>query len=59
MLKIDDPVNLTPRGGELWKILAVLLALAYAAEALVGWILSVRRERQRVAEQSGVTAGAA
>ena len=54
VVKVDDPTDLTPRGGEFWKIFVMLLVVAYAAEALIGWILSVRRERQRALEQAGV-----
>ncbi len=35
-------------GNELTRWLAVLLILAYIAEAVVGWLLSARRERQRL-----------
>jgi len=38
-----------PRGGELWLPLIVLLALAYAAEGIIGWVLSAKREKQRTA----------
>ena len=46
---IGDALDLAPRGGELWMPLIVLLALAYAAEGAVGWLLSARREKERTA----------
>jgi hypothetical protein len=51
VLRADDAVA-APQGGELWSPLIVLLALAYAAEGAIGWLLSVRREKQRVAGAS-------
>jgi len=39
--------DITPRGAELWRMLAVMLAAAYLAEGCVGWLLSARREKQR------------
>ena len=39
--------RLSVRGGELWRALIVLLVLAYAAEGIIGWLLSARREKER------------
>jgi hypothetical protein len=47
-LPLAQAVNLAPTGGEFWAFLVVLLALAYAAEAAVGWTLTARRERERL-----------
>ena len=49
VLTAREAVDLAPSGGELWLPLIVLLALAYAAEGGVGWVLSARREKQRTA----------
>jgi len=37
-------------GGELWKILVLILTVAYLGEALAGYIFSKRRERERAGE---------
>ena len=33
--------------------LVILLVLAYAAEAVIGWLLGVQRERKRLQENGG------
>jgi hypothetical protein len=48
VLPLAQAVNLAPTGGEFWAFLVALLALAYAAEAAVGWTLTARRERERL-----------
>ena len=45
-------LKLAPPGGEFWRPLLLLLLLAYVAEAVTGYILSARREKQRAAEAS-------
>lgn len=46
------PVQLAPPGGEFWRPLLLLLLLAYVAEAVTGYVLSAKREKQRAAEAS-------
>ncbi|HUT35138.1 MAG TPA: BatA domain-containing protein [Planctomycetota bacterium] len=43
-----EALDLSVRGGELWLPVVGLLLLAYAAEGAVGWLLSARREKQRM-----------
>jgi hypothetical protein len=43
----EVPSDLTPAGGEFWKIFVVILFFAYAAEAIVGFIATARREKER------------
>ena len=45
-------LKLAPPGGEFWRPLLLLLLLAYVAEAVTGYVLSAKREKQRVAEAS-------
>ena len=47
-----DTTKLAPTGGEVWRLLVWLLAIAYVAEAVTGYILSARREKLRAAEAS-------
>jgi hypothetical protein len=47
----DEPA---PRGGELWPWFIALLALAYAAEAWVGFLTNLKRERERKLAGGGV-----
>lgn len=47
--KAHVPADLVPGGGELWTLILVLLLLAYAAEAALGFIQSAQRERRRLA----------
>jgi hypothetical protein len=47
--KAHVPADLLPGGGEMWTLLVVLLLLAYATEAALGWVQSARRERRRLA----------
>lgn len=44
---LGEDAGLAVAGGELWSALTVVLLLAYAAEAAMGWALSARREKQR------------
>lgn len=44
----DLPRDLAPSGGEFWKFFVVCLFIAYAAEAIVGFVTSARREKERV-----------
>jgi hypothetical protein len=46
-IPLAESGNLEPTGRELWKWVVVLLILAYAAEAVIGWLLNLKRERQR------------
>ena len=41
------PTDLVPRGAEFWKILVIALILGYAVEAIVGFIVGARREKER------------
>jgi hypothetical protein len=43
----DVPTDLVPTGGEFWKIFVAGLLLAYAAEAILGFIATARREKER------------
>jgi hypothetical protein len=51
VITAKDVWNLALPGGELWKILVGLLAIAYAGEALFGCVQSMRRERLRAGEK--------
>jgi hypothetical protein len=51
----DIPADLVPTGGEFWKIFVACLLLAYAAEAIFGFIATARREKER-APGEGVAA---
>ena len=44
-----DEARVTPRGAELFGLLVVLLIMAYAAEAGIGFYLSAQREKARSA----------
>lgn len=46
------PLQLAPTGGEFWRPLLLLLLLAYVAEAVTGYLLSAKREKQRAMEAS-------
>ena len=48
-----DTAGLIPRVAELARWLVVLLILGYGLEALIGWLLSARRERERSAGVDG------
>jgi hypothetical protein len=50
LVPADELERLVVRGAEWWLPLVVLLFCAYAAEALIGWRDSVRRERERGGE---------
>jgi hypothetical protein len=50
ILTPDRLGELVPRGSELWTALVVLLLMAYAVEAIAGWIACVRGERRRSLE---------
>jgi len=50
LIAAKDVGMLALPGGELWKILVGLLAVAYLCEALFGCLQSMRRERQRAGE---------
>lgn len=47
---LDDATKLTPTGGELWKLLIILLVAAYLAEAVIGYWFNAQREKLRAAE---------
>ena len=47
-----EAVKLAPPGSEFWRPLLLLLLIAYLAEALTSYVMSARREKQRVAEAS-------
>ena len=47
-----DVESLALPGGELWKYLVVLLIAAYVCEAAAGCVQTIRRERQRAAENA-------
>ena len=47
---VKDPLNLTPSGGEFWRLLVWLLVVAYVVEAVTGYLMSARREKQRLEE---------
>lgn len=51
--------SLRPSGAELTRWLIVALAAFYLAEAVIGWIVSVRRERDRGVESPRPTQGGA
>lgn len=51
VLPLDGAVGLAPTGAEFWTLLVALLILAYAAEAFIGWVLTARRERERLEGQ--------
>jgi hypothetical protein len=44
--------NLALPGGEFWKWIVIVMAIAYFGEALSGYFLSKRRERQRAEENT-------
>lgn len=44
-----ERLSLAPGGMEMWKLLVVVLAVAYAAEGAIGWWLSAQREKERSA----------
>ena len=46
------PLQLAPTGGEFWRPLLLLLLLAYVSEAVTGYLLSAKREKQRAMEAS-------
>jgi len=46
-VRLPEVGSLSVRGAELWRALVVLLVLAYAAEGVIGWLLSARREKER------------
>ena len=50
VLTPDRLGELVPRGGEFWAILVAVLLVAYAAEALAGWLASLRSQRRWAAE---------
>jgi hypothetical protein len=50
VIAAKDIESLAPSGGEFWRMLVGLLAIAYVIEALSGCIQSMRRERQRTEE---------
>lgn len=47
---LADPLTLAPKGGEFWRLFVWLLVVAYVAEALFGYLMTARREKQRSAE---------
>jgi hypothetical protein len=47
---LEDATKLAPTGGELWKLLIILLVAAYLAEAVIGYLFNARREKLRAAE---------
>ncbi|HYG74990.1 MAG TPA: BatA and WFA domain-containing protein [Planctomycetota bacterium] len=47
-----DAGNLAISGGEFWRILIAALAAAYLCESILGYVQSVRRERQRAGEMT-------
>jgi len=49
----DLPADLVPTGGEAWKPLILLLLIAYAAEAVIGFVTTARREKQRAPGAEG------
>jgi len=50
VITAKDVNALALAGGEMWKLLVILLAAAYLTEAVVGYVQTVRRERQRAGE---------
>jgi len=46
----SEQLSKPPVGRELWKLVVGLLILAYFLEAVVGYLLNVRREKQRTIE---------
>jgi len=46
------PVLDIPRGNELWSRIVLLLVGAYFLEAIIGYLLNLRRERQRAREST-------
>lgn len=47
---LEDATKLAPTGGELWKLLVILLVAAYLAEAVIGYLFNARREKLRAME---------
>ena len=47
------PTSLVPTGGEFWKIFIYALLAAYAAEALIGFMTTAKREKQRAPGDPG------
>jgi hypothetical protein len=46
----EDATKVAPTGGELWKLLVILLVAAYLAEAVIGYLFNARREKLRALE---------
>jgi hypothetical protein len=49
----EMPADAVPRGGEFWRIFVVALLVAYAAEAIAGFVSTARRERLRSPGDAG------
>ena len=47
VVDLREARNLAVRGAELWRPLVLLLIAALAAEGIIGWLLSARREKER------------
>jgi len=52
VIESKEIASLEIPGGELWKSLVIVLTVAYVGEALCGFFLSKRRERQRAEENA-------
>ncbi|MBS3764448.1 MAG: BatA domain-containing protein, partial [Planctomycetes bacterium] len=51
-VKVGETVSFAPEGWEAWKWLVLALVVVYAGEGLIGWWLSVQREKKRSEELS-------
>jgi len=51
----DVPAYLVEKGGEFWKIFVIALLIAYAVEAIVGFLATARRERERAPDKEVAT----
>ena len=49
---LADAAALTPRGAEAWRLVVVLLVLAYLAEAVSAYVLGRLRDREREMEEA-------
>jgi hypothetical protein len=52
VIEVNAVDNLALPGGEFWKWIVIVMAFAYFGEALSGYFLSKRRERQRAEENA-------
>lgn len=53
IIAAKDAGSLALPGSEFWKVLIVALMLAYLGEAVLGFLLSRKRERERAATEGG------